>query len=361
MESQSIRKWSVRFFEQDDEEKIYHLHKKVFLHVEDKKKWFTWWKWQHLDNPNGLPLIWFADAGNELAGQYEMVKMRVRYQNREIDACHSQDTMTHPDYRRQGIFETLANKTYEQGNKEGVKFVFGFPNQNSYPGFINKLDFLEICKVPNVFKPLNIKRTLEHKLNIGPLTTFLTIFVRIFFGLYRKSPSPREIEGLRFVNIQTFDDRFDDLWKRVSGSYGTMVVRNKEHLNWRYKRIPHRDYTIIAAEKDDKILGYIVLAIVKKVDFIGGEIIDIFAEPRINLVRNLLKRAQEHFEKNEVDAMYCWLPRMKVYEKSFRKQGFLPFTSSPVFIVKKIGDDIDEDHLKKYSNWFISMGDSDFH
>jgi GNAT superfamily N-acetyltransferase len=53
--------------------------------------------------------------------------------------AQSADTMTHPDYRNKGLFVELANLTFQLCKAVGIGFVFGFPNQNSLPGFINKL------------------------------------------------------------------------------------------------------------------------------------------------------------------------------------------------------------------------------
>ena len=53
--------------------------------------------------------------------------------------AQSADTMTHPDYRNRGLFIELALLTFQLCRDSGVKFVFGFPNQNSLPGFVNKL------------------------------------------------------------------------------------------------------------------------------------------------------------------------------------------------------------------------------
>ena len=49
------------------------------------------------------------------------------------------DTMTHPEYRNRGLFVELCNLTIDLCRQTKVKLLFGFPNQNSYPGFVNKL------------------------------------------------------------------------------------------------------------------------------------------------------------------------------------------------------------------------------
>jgi hypothetical protein len=53
--------------------------------------------------------------------------------------AQSGDTMTHPDHQGKGLFTQLALQTYELCKSEGIHFVFGFPNQHSYPGFVKKL------------------------------------------------------------------------------------------------------------------------------------------------------------------------------------------------------------------------------
>ena len=53
--------------------------------------------------------------------------------------AQSGDTMTHSRHRGKGLFTQLALKTYEYCKESGVHLVFGFPNENSYPGFIKNL------------------------------------------------------------------------------------------------------------------------------------------------------------------------------------------------------------------------------
>ena len=356
-----VGKWSVRPYNEGDERRINELHRKVFDHVEEDGKWYPWWTWQHKKNPSGPPMIWFADADGTLAGQYEVVRIRVRYKGKEMMACHSQDTMTHPDFRRQGIFETLANRTYQQGAEEDVAFVIGFPNQNSHPGFVNKLRWFDVCKVPNVFKPFNIKRTLGRRIKNGALLSVMTAMGTVFFSLYHKDPRPKEVKGLRIVEVRSFDERMDDLWKKASPHYGTLVVRDRAHLNWRYVEIPHRDYSLYIAEIGGRVAGYIVLTTIVKDGWKGGEIVDLFAEPDGDIIGNLIHAAMEHIRKEGADSVHCWLPDMKVYRKSFRRFGFVHMAANPQFIARTITSAAQKEHMIDYGKWFITMGDSDFH
>lgn len=63
--------------------------------------------------------------------------------NKEIVlAAQSADTMTHPDYQKQGLFIKLAELTFNLAKEKGVHFIFGFPNQNSFKSFVIKLGFV---------------------------------------------------------------------------------------------------------------------------------------------------------------------------------------------------------------------------
>ncbi len=72
---------------------------------------------------------------------YGVVPIIVSINKQLVLAAQSCDTMTHPNHRKKGLFVTLAKQTFELAKKQGIHFVFGFPNQNSYPGFIQKLGF----------------------------------------------------------------------------------------------------------------------------------------------------------------------------------------------------------------------------
>lgn len=79
---------------------------------------------------------------NSVAAFYGVFPCFIEFKGKKILAAQSGDTMTHADHRGKGLFITLAKKTYELAKENGVEFVFGFPNKNSYPGFVKKLDWV---------------------------------------------------------------------------------------------------------------------------------------------------------------------------------------------------------------------------
>jgi GNAT superfamily N-acetyltransferase len=57
----------------------------------------------------------------------------------KILAAQSADTMTHPEYRYKGLFVELSQFTFDLCRQLGIRIIYGFPNQNSYPAMVHKL------------------------------------------------------------------------------------------------------------------------------------------------------------------------------------------------------------------------------
>lgn len=75
----------------------------------------------------------------EPAAFYGVFPCLAEYKGQKYLVAQSGDTMTHSAHTGKGLFTSLALKTYEYCRENGVQLVFGFPNQNSYPGFVKKL------------------------------------------------------------------------------------------------------------------------------------------------------------------------------------------------------------------------------
>ncbi len=81
------------------------------------------------------------DTENKPAAYYGVFPMLAEIDGARNICAQSGDTMTQQNHQGKGLFITLAKLTFELAAKEGVKFVFGFPNNNSYPGFLKKLNW----------------------------------------------------------------------------------------------------------------------------------------------------------------------------------------------------------------------------
>ncbi|HIP32665.1 MAG TPA: GNAT family N-acetyltransferase [Crocinitomicaceae bacterium] len=81
------------------------------------------------------------DEQKEVGAYYGAFPSEVNYEGKVYLCGQSGDTMTAPEHRKRGLFTSLARETYQLCKEVDMVFVFGFPNENSLPGFERKLDW----------------------------------------------------------------------------------------------------------------------------------------------------------------------------------------------------------------------------
>ncbi len=122
--------------------------------------------------------------------------------------------------------------------------------------------------------------------------------------------------------IDSFDQRFDQLWFRANGKYPVIAVRDRRYLNWRFSSGPDSHYIILAASRDSSALEYLV---VRTSDHLGvhcGFIVDYLAEDR-ETFSLLLRHAEELLRGEQAKAIVCSVTSAPYRRRLFR-HGFFP-------------------------------------
>ena len=110
--------WTLREYKDGDEEGLFELHKAVFPSLkQSKERWMRWWHWMYRQNPTGTGRIWLAEHENRIVGQSAIIPVVMKFGSEIVTCFQALHTMTHPEYRRQGIYETLAKRTYAEAAK----------------------------------------------------------------------------------------------------------------------------------------------------------------------------------------------------------------------------------------------------
>jgi len=79
---------------------------------------------------------------DEISANYCVFPIILNYDSKDFLVAQSGDTMTSPKHQKRGLFSLLADKTYSYAQEQGIRLIFGFPNENSFPGFKNKLKWV---------------------------------------------------------------------------------------------------------------------------------------------------------------------------------------------------------------------------
>lgn len=144
-----------------------------------RKKYDTVWTGKKY-----LGYIAYDETGQPVAS-YAVLPCFLRFRNERILVAQAVDATTHPDHRNKGLFVSLATKTHQLAKEEGVRYVFSFPNANSYHGFTVRLHFLHpenavMYSIPVKTFPL-FKAANKFKWFTGMYRLYFHAVLKIFF------------------------------------------------------------------------------------------------------------------------------------------------------------------------------------
>lgn len=98
------------------------------------------WEWAYLNNPFGEPKVAIAVHQGVIVGHYAVIPMNLENKGNELLGFLSMTTMVAISFRKLRLFQRLAEMVYERIQRSGLpSIVFGFPNDNSAPGFKKRL------------------------------------------------------------------------------------------------------------------------------------------------------------------------------------------------------------------------------
>jgi hypothetical protein len=357
--------WIARKYRPGDEAGIVRLRRLVFGDRDEQRNTERYWRWEFRDNPVGHGGIWLAVVADEIVGQYAVIPVRMQYCGDVIMASLSLDTMTHPDYRRQAVFTTLASKLYEELGGEDIAITYGFPNRYSVEGLVSKLDWVYVCSLPVFVEPLRVSRIVQTFFANGRLAFPVKGVFTLLASLLFKTREDRPEERARIRWIDRFDDRIDVFWEQVAPKYHIAVVRDSTYLNWRYFDNPGREYRALIAEREEEVEGYVILRCMEQFGLRGGMIVDLGALPGREVVLNaLLAEAKRFFREQRMDLIACLLSGEDEYLGVLRKRGFqrLPrraWFKEWYFEYRLNTPTLDNEFLSDPSNWFLTFGDTD--
>lgn len=322
------------------------------------------WDWRY-HNALYKSIIWLAKCKGRVVALRPAVVRIIKIGHEYFLASHFMDAMTHPNFRRRGLFTHLIDRAVTVAEGKGIDICYTFPNEKSFPIYAKKPDWTCIGFPPIFVKPINIEVLLREKVRNQLLRSTLSILLQVGLALTcRKSRRGQAVE----VNVRRlayFDERFNAFWEQVANDYEVIIQRDSQYLNWRYMQRPSVEYTAYVAEEGGKILGFIVVRSRR----ISGVNLGIIAE-LLTLNRNqevaqaLIARGVQHLVEVGVDAVTCAMFPHQPYHHALRREGFIcvPQKLLPRQFHFVIRVNRDSPVLKKvldHRNWFLSWGDND--
>ncbi len=309
--------------------------------------------WIYRPERGVLPHVSFAESGGEAAALYATVPARFKVFGRDAMAVQSLDTMVDERFRGHGLFTRLARGVYQGLSDDGVPFVYGFPNGNSFHGFVSKLGWQSLDPVPFLFRPMSLGYVVS---KFSPwLGRMLRVRLPVFGSVRRTS----------LLDCLPPADQLDRLWLAFSIHFAVGRVRDHEFFLNRFSRHPRAVYRYRASYVDGRLVGLAVYCIELKHGGRIGYLMELMVEPSQEAsVDCLISDVLRDMRDESCDGVLAWCFEHSPYRRAFLRRGFLPVPERirPVELhigFRTLSDESGADGLSSRANWYISYSDSD--
>ncbi len=336
-----MRTWTVREATQADDLELAQLFRAVFGF--DRGAQHAQWKFRA--NPAGSSVIAIAEADGRIVGQYALWPTPLRLGQSVIKGAQSLDTMTHPDYRGQGMFTVLAEECMNYAAARGIEALYGFPNDNSQPGFIRRLDWDCTGEISMWFRPLVLSKHKRVPGWIGPfadISSELMPQTRIVRGVEIRSymPNPAALQCLLTA------------WQKTV--LPCSIERSVDRYLWRFDRASGMKYEWKSAYQNGHLLAIGVWGTdIRSGNAVLAELLGLDDDAIVSVLSALLTSARNA----NCPLMHAVSSRIGV-NKILRRNGFLQRRRLPL-IVRKLTTKTLTSNVHVHENWDVFGADLD--
>ena len=140
-----------------DDEKILDLQQCVYPNhhlFRDRNMSRQGWQWRYFSNPNIFSQVFIVrdEKNGMIAGMRPLTFLPIQVNGKQFLSVWLTAVITHPQYRRMGIFSRLVNHSMSVARQRGAKFAFTFPNEKSFAIYKKKADWRYIGAIPLYLK-----------------------------------------------------------------------------------------------------------------------------------------------------------------------------------------------------------------
>lgn len=338
----------MREYKPGDEVEILDLFQKVF----GVDRTINRWNWQFKNNVFGGGWITLAEIRNEIVAQYCMMRYHLNFMGREIIAGQSCDTMVRSDQRGQKWFSRLASANYKYASEEGAKAVFGFPNRDSYPGFMRDLEWHRIVSLKYYFYRIGFRKIWGHKIDrIFKYFYHMLIKFKYYFALlYRTS-------RIKINTLSHLPDGLEDILREIRDYEVFCVWKDLKYLKWRYENHPNHNYLFHLISFQGRPQGLVITRNC-------GDTIKIcevlHREKNEHQSTLLLYHVLDHYAMSSAQKIEFYGHDTGFFEAIFTNCGFqMSLYSNWIFGGRVFSDPALESKFILPHNWTIVCGDTD--
>ena len=338
-------------------------------HLTWSKKYF---EWKLSDkNPAGSGYLAITKIDNNIVGTASITKKHVVINGKKHVAGEIGDTYTLSNVRREkplslskhnndpksyvnkSMFGRMVTELVKQSEKDNLHIVYGTPNNNSYPGYIKRLDFQESLVYCNyAYSRPRVGQLIRTYPAIKPLRHIVNLFDKIYVSsLYSIS----QINN-KTVTVETsfmVPETIGKLSEKLGTDEGFSLDRSYSYWEWRYERHPLYKYNIQSFYKDDELSSVIVSRKTSLSDGRRGiSIAEWIGDKRVDM-SYMLSYVMHYYKSEDVDVILLWGDSDN--DHVFKKNIFFKRNKIPIIFHKQ--NAVNLNNVRK--NILFFMGSSD--
>jgi hypothetical protein len=271
------------------------------------------------------------------------------------------DVMTHPDWRKKGLFSDLDRACMAETARLGWPAVFGLPNRRSAPIFL-ELGWKKAGTVrPWTFLLRDDEGSRKARVREGRLQSWL-----VPLGV-RKGKAARaklvERAGNRFQarSLDAFPPEVERLSRVVEKRFALMVRREAAWLDWRFLRAPSGLHRALGVwDEADAFAGYAVVQLPREGESVGW-LVDVLARDDDALAA-AVSAGLERLELAGAAAVQAHAVDGSWWCERLQETGFLPPKASNHLIVIAWQNQPDHPLAQAVLDaraWYLTDGDRD--
>ena len=291
------------------------------------------WKWKTTEGPLGENNTYVGENCSEIVGTETRIFLKAKIGN-NIQLCEQRvDLAVDSDFRGNHIFSKITSNLCEKSLDRGVKLSYavqgsliGKAKYRRLGAFTPSNKIIELVFIKDVeqfIKARNLGYSIFYKIGIN--------FIKIINKINPHRIKLKEKFEGKIRDSYRFDDRFENLWTKISEDYEYILLRDKNFLKWRYGDQRGGKYHVKIAKTSSKLLGYAVLRIKKNSrNYSVGYIVDLLALPNhLNAVDALVRESVKFFMNKGVNEILYWVPKNHPYAKFLKKYCFFHLPPNP--------------------------------
>ncbi|UCG53401.1 MAG: hypothetical protein JSW58_07565 [Candidatus Latescibacterota bacterium] len=216
------------------------------------------WKYKNCPYGKAVCLLAKDEESNSYVGSGSLFLRKVCIGGESVCASVAGDFAIDKKHRAYGPALKLQKtiQSHLEGNE--VKFIYGLPNKLSEAVFL-RIGYTEVGRIERYAKVLRSEYKIRGYIRFSLAARIVSKVLDYLIEKFSKETKHKDSSSFGIETPDSFDNRFDALWKKAAGQFEIVGERTSEFLNWRYIQCPpHRYHIFSLVDTKKEIAGYVV-------------------------------------------------------------------------------------------------------